>query len=104
MDRLLKEKQLNTAFRMFIRHGTNQTYADHNVAYREFLKSPYYQNLNRPNSTQLNIGLNNSNYNVARHEQINNRGRQESDLIQNAQYVSTANPNANPPQVATLEI
>ncbi|OPH37745.1 Uncharacterised protein [Moraxella lacunata] len=90
-----------TAFRMFIRHGTNQTYADHNVAYREFLKSPYYQNLNRPNSTQLNIGLNNSNYNVARHEQINNRGRQESDLIQNAQYVSTANPNANPPQVAT---
>ncbi|AKG15990.1 hypothetical protein [Moraxella bovoculi] len=62
-----------TAFRMFIRHGTNQTYADHNVAYREFLKSPYYQNLNRPNSTQLNIGLNNSNYNVARHEQINSR-------------------------------
>ncbi|UXZ04721.1 hypothetical protein [Moraxella nasicaprae] len=62
-----------TAFRMFIRHGTNQTHSNHNAAYDAFRASPYYQNLNRPNSTQLNIGLNNANYNVARHEQINNR-------------------------------
>lgn len=61
-----------TRFRIFLQ-SSRQTYGDINLAYREFQRSPDYQNINTPISSQLNIGRNNANFNVARHEQINNR-------------------------------
>ncbi|MFL1733166.1 hypothetical protein, partial [Moraxella oculi] len=63
------------AFSRFIRFS-NQTYANTNIAYQAFRQvnnRVYLPQSNRPDSTQLNIGLNNANFNAARHEQINSR-------------------------------